>query len=62
MTYTVKFSHNEIALLVDALKKAAARHVSYARYYPGRQRDKHTEMAAGMTQLSLRLQRSIRDR
>jgi len=61
MTYTVKLHHSEIALMIDALKKASARHSSYAKFYANRQQDRHIATAAGMTQLSLRLQKLVRD-
>jgi len=61
MHYTVRLHHEEIALLVDALKKASARHSSYAKFYPGRKQRDHMEAAAHMTHLSLRLQKAVRD-
>jgi hypothetical protein len=60
MTYTVKLTHNEIALLQDALKKGSSRHASFARFYPGR-RDQHTAIVNGMERLKLKLQQLIHD-
>lgn len=58
---TLTVRREEIDLLVDALQKGSARHAAYARFYPGRQRDRHIHTAAAMTQLRLRLQK-LRER
>ena len=54
---TLNVHRSEIDLMIDALRKGSARHASYAKFYPGRQRDRHAETAAAMTQLRLRLQK-----
>jgi len=54
---TLTVQRDEIDLLIDALQKGSARHAAYAKFYPGRQRDRHVYTAAAMTQLRLKLQR-----
>jgi len=59
---TVTFSHDEVVHLVDALTKGAARHSSYAKFYPrSAAQEKHIKAAASMTQLLMRLKRVERN-
>lgn len=55
MKYTFTFTHTEIGALVDALKKGAARHKSYAKFYPGQKEEQHRSMAAVQQHLLQRL-------
>ena len=60
-TWTLTLSTRDMELVVDALNKGAARHDSYARFYPGRQQEKHSEMATGMRRIIERINRLVRD-
>jgi hypothetical protein len=57
MKYTFAFTHTELGALVDALKKGAARHESYAKFYPGQKEEQHRAMAATQQHLLQRLAR-----
>ena len=54
MTYSVNLHHSEIVLLLDALKKASARHASFAKFYPGRS-ERHSAIAEGQKKLAAKL-------
>jgi hypothetical protein len=55
MKYTFTFTHTELGALLDALKKGASRHESYAKFYPGQKEEQHLAMAVVMRHLMQRL-------
>jgi hypothetical protein len=55
MKYTYTFTHTEVGALTDALKKGAARHESYAKFYPGQREEQHKAMAVVMRHLLKKL-------
>jgi hypothetical protein len=55
MKYVFNFTHTEVGALVDALKKGAARHESYAKFYPGQKEEQHKAMAVTQRHLLQRL-------
>ena len=55
MRYTFTFTHTELGALLDALKKGAARHESYVKFYPGQKEEQHRAMATTMRHLMHRL-------
>ncbi len=60
MRYDLTFTHTELGALVDALKKGAARHESYAKFYPGQKEEQHLAMAATQRHLLQRLAREVK--
>lgn len=55
MKYQFEVNQTELGALLDALTKGAARHDSYAKYYPGRKSEQHQGMATVMKHLKQRL-------
>lgn len=45
---TFEFTNQEVMALVDALKKGASRHESYAKFYGASRRVEHHELMAGV--------------
>jgi hypothetical protein len=52
---TLKITKDEAVVLLDALKKGAARHDSYAKFYNNRKSDDHFQMARAMDTLATRI-------
>ena len=57
MNYTFKFTHTELGALLDALKKGASRHESYAKFYPGQKEEQHRAMAVTQRHMLARIER-----
>lgn len=61
-TYTLTFTHADIAVLIDALMKGAARHESYARFNPaGKKTGIHERLASNMRRLKRKFEEAQHD-
>jgi len=51
-TVLLRFTPEEIVVLLDALNKGASRHDSYARFYPNRAASRHADTARLMRRIT----------